>query len=113
MRQLNLRPLPPETLARYRDEEAAARLALAALPAPANLPPDLQAEAFGPTATLFLFSIARQYQNQALSFVELVLAGHQALMKFALRREIMPEKWRGDWAWWARQGMLAAIAGKR
>ena len=113
MRQLNLRPLSPETLARYRTEEAAATLALAVLPDPANLPPDLLAEAFGPAATRFLFSVDRQYQNQGLTFVELVLAGRNAVAKCVANWEQDPERKRAYWSWWARQGMLAAIAGEK
>ena len=110
MRQLNLRPLSPETLARYRTEEATATLALAALPAPANLPPDLLAEAFGPAATRFLFSVARQHQNQGFTFVELVLAGHNAVAKCVANWENNPDIVWADWSWWVRQGILKALA---
>ncbi len=109
MRPLNLRPLAPETLARYAAEDAAATLALAALPASAHLPPDLQTEAFGPAATRYLFSLARQYQNNGLTFVELVLAGREAVAKTLATWEQDPERKRAYWSWWARQGMLVAV----
>ena len=113
MRQLKICPRPPETLARHHTEETAARLALAALPDPANLPPDLRAETFGPAATRFLFSVARQYEDRSLTFVELVLAGRKAVLKSVAGWEKNPDKTRAGWSWWARQGMLAAIAGEK
>ncbi len=114
MRSLNLRrPLAPETLARYAAEDAAATLALAALLAPAHLPPDLLAEAFGPAATRYLFGLARQYQNQGLGFVELVLAGRAAVVKYLVRQQENPDREQAGWEWWwARQGMLLAVREK-
>ena len=114
MRQLRLKPqslATPEAQTRHAAEWAEAAQALAALPVPPHLPPALQA-AFGPAGQQPLLSIAKQYQQQGLPPLELVRAGHSALVAFAGRWAELPEKARADWAWWVRQGVVGAVAEK-
>ena len=111
MRQLRLTPqtfATPEAQAQHEAAWAAAAQALAALPVPPDVPPALQ-DAFGPDGQRFILSLARQHQNRGLSPVELVQAGHQALVAFAGRWAGLPAKWQDGWGWWARQGIMRAV----
>jgi hypothetical protein len=107
MRQLSISETSSSAI---EAEKAEALRVLQSLPAPPHVSPALTEE-FSPEGLCFIVSVAAQYQGPGLRLAELAKAGFEAAVQYGSHyKKAVPGQ--PSWAWWVREGMLAALVKK-